>query len=99
MSGNLGKLLNLWVKRLVTGFIRRRVKWDEAAAVTPFGQLAFFIEFLKTASLWDGWVKDSQVTYMSPNAPTKAEVLGTILLSASGGSSAGRAHQGVDSTE
>ena len=25
-----------------------RVKWDETAAVTPFGQLAFFIEFLKT---------------------------------------------------
>ena len=28
-----------------------RVRWDEAAAVTPFGQLAFFIEFLKTAGL------------------------------------------------
>jgi hypothetical protein len=57
------------------------VRWDETAAVTPFGQLAFFVEFLKTAGLWDAWVKDCPVTYTSPNAPSKAEVLGTILLS------------------
>jgi hypothetical protein len=57
------------------------VRWDETAAVTPFGQLAFFIELLKTAGLWDGWVKDCPVTYTSPNAPSKADVLGTILLS------------------
>jgi len=57
------------------------VKWDETAAVTPLGQLAFFIEFLKTAGLWDRWVKDCPVTYESPNAPAKADVLGTILLS------------------
>lgn len=57
------------------------VKWDETAAVTPFGQVAFFIEFLKTAGLWDGWVNDCPVTYESPNAPAKADVLGTILLS------------------
>ena len=57
------------------------VKWDETAAVTPFGQLAFFVEFLKTAALWDEWVKDCPVTYTSPNAPAKADVLGTILLS------------------
>lgn len=58
-----------------------RVKWDETAAVTPFGQLAFFIEFLKTAGLLDRWVEECPVTYESPNAPTKTDVLGTILLS------------------
>ena len=58
-----------------------RVKWDEEAAVTPFGQLAFFIEFLKTAGLWDSWVEECPVRYESPNAPTKADVVGTILLS------------------
>jgi len=42
---------------------RIHVKWDETAAVTPFGQLAFFIEFLKTAGLWDGWIKECPVTY------------------------------------
>ena len=57
------------------------MKWDETAAVTPFGQLAFFVEFLKTAGLWDGWVKDCPVTYTSPNAPARTDVLGTILLS------------------
>jgi len=57
------------------------VKWDETAAVTPFGQLAFFIEFLKAARLWDRWVEECPVSYTSPNAPGKADVLGTILLS------------------
>ena len=57
------------------------LRWDETAAVTPFGQLAFFVEFLKTAGLWEAWVKDCPVTYQSPNAPSKAEVLGSILLS------------------
>ena len=28
---------------------RVRVEWDSAAEVTPFGQLPFFIDFLKTA--------------------------------------------------
>jgi len=60
---------------------RIHVKWDETAAVTPLGQLAFFIEFLKTAGLWDGWVEECPVKYKSPNAPSKADVLGTILLS------------------
>ena len=58
-----------------------RVKWDEAAAVTLLGQLAFFIEFLKTAGLWDRWVEECPVTYTSPNAPAKTDILGTILLS------------------
>lgn len=57
------------------------VKWDETAAVTPFGQLAFFIEFLKTAGLWDGWVEECPVRYASPNAPAKTDILGTIVLS------------------
>jgi hypothetical protein len=57
-----------------------QVKWDETAAVTPFGQMAFFVEFLKTAGLWEAWVKDCPVTYTSPNAPAKLDVLGTILL-------------------
>jgi len=58
-----------------------RVRWDEDAAVTPFGQLVFFIEFLKTAGLWDAWVEECPVAYASPNAPAKTDILGTILLS------------------
>ena len=57
------------------------VKWNHGAAVTPFGQLVYFVEFLKTAGLWESFVKDCPVRYESPNAPSKADMLGTILLS------------------
>ena len=57
------------------------VRWNSDAEVTVMGQMAFFIEFLKTAGLWQSWVKDSPLSYTSPNAPKKEDVLGTILLS------------------
>ncbi len=34
------------------------VEWDPDAAVTPLGQLPFFIEFLKTGHLFTPWVND-----------------------------------------
>ena len=37
---------------------RIHVEWDPAAAVTPLGQLPFFIEFLKVSGLFDAWVAD-----------------------------------------
>ena len=57
------------------------VDWDPDAAVTPFGQLPFFIEFLKQAGLLDKWVEDCPLRYGSPNAPDKRDLLGTVLLS------------------
>jgi hypothetical protein len=57
------------------------VEWDPDAAVTPLGQLPFFIEFLKQAGLFDGWVAGCPIHYSSPNAPSKRELLGTVLLS------------------
>lgn len=57
------------------------VEWDPSGAVTPFGQLAFFVEFLKTGGLFDPWVDDSPLRYTSNNAPAKRDVLGTVLLS------------------
>jgi hypothetical protein len=57
------------------------VEWDASATVTPFGQLPFFIEYLKQGGLFEGWVADCPLHYTSPNAPTKREVLGTVLLS------------------
>ncbi|MFO1160238.1 MAG: hypothetical protein U1E60_15460 [Reyranellaceae bacterium] len=56
------------------------VEWDESAAVTPLGQLPFFVEFLKQAGLFDAWVADSPLRFTSPNAPAKRDVLGTALL-------------------
>src|ERR1700675_4763519 len=60
---------------------RIHVEWDNAAPVTPFGQLPFFIEYLKQGGLFDGWVADCPLRYTSPNAPKKRDLLGTVLLS------------------
>jgi len=58
-----------------------RVEWDHEAAMTPLGQLPFFIDFLKTAGLFDAFVADGPLRYVSPNAPSKRDVLGTAMLS------------------
>src|ERR1700678_2939962 len=60
---------------------RVHVEWDADTAVTPLGQLPFFIDYLKTSGLFDGWVGDSPLYYRSPNAPQKRDILGTVLLS------------------
>ena len=57
------------------------VRWDPDAAVTGFGPVTYFIEFLKANGLWQQWVKDCPLSYQSPNAPPKEDILGTILLS------------------
>jgi hypothetical protein len=53
---------------------RVHVEWDAAAPVTPLGQLPFFIEYLKQGGL-------CPLSFSSPNAPRKRDVLGTLLLS------------------
>src|SRR5271157_888954 len=60
---------------------RVHVEWDAAAPVTPFGQLPFFIDYLKQAGLFDAWVADCPLAFTSPNAPKKRDLLGTVLLS------------------
>src|SRR5277367_5360093 len=60
---------------------RVHVEWDAAAPVTPFGQLPFFIDYLKQAGLFDAWVADCPLAFSSPNAPKKRDLLGTVLLS------------------
>ncbi len=60
---------------------RVHIQWDPEAAATPFGQLGFFVQFLKTADLFLPWVDDCPLHYSSPNAPAKVDVLGTYLLS------------------
>lgn len=56
------------------------VEWDEQAPVTPMGQLVFFTQFLKTCNLFEPWVQDCPLEYNSSNAPSKEDVLGTLLL-------------------
>src|SRR5579875_2355635 len=57
------------------------VRWDPDANVTGFGPAAYFIEFLKTNGLWERWVEDCPLSYTSPNAPPKQDILGTVMLS------------------
>jgi hypothetical protein len=60
---------------------RIHIEWDHNAAVTPMGQLPFFIEFLKSSGLYDSFLGDCPLCYTSPNAPNIKDVLGTIVLS------------------
>lgn len=57
------------------------VEWDPDAAATPLGHLAFFTEYLKVSGRFDALVSDCPLHYRSPNAPSKRDVLGTVLLS------------------
>ena len=62
---------------------RVHVEWEkgEGAAVTPLGQLPFFIEYLKQGGLFDGWVAGCPLFLTSPNALSKRDILGTVMLS------------------
>lgn len=57
------------------------IQWDAEAAVTPIGQLPFFIQFLKSGGRFDPWVDDCPLYYQSNNAPEKIDVLGSLFLS------------------
>ena len=59
---------------------RMHVRWDRHAAATPHGQLVFFAEFLATAGVFERWVSTCPLEYRSGNAPTKRDVLGTLML-------------------
>lgn len=59
---------------------RVRVEWDPTASVTPMGQVVYFAQFLATAGLFSDWVKNCPLSYTSPNAPAKQDVLGTVAL-------------------
>src|SRR5438552_15883487 len=58
---------------------RVHVEWEkgEGAAVTPLGQLPFFVEYLKQGGLFDGCVARCPLSQTSPNAPSRRAILGT----------------------
>lgn len=57
------------------------VKWEPEPGMTMNGPLIYFIEFLVKSGRWERWVETCPLEYQSPNAPSKQEILGTILLS------------------
>jgi Transposase DDE domain group 1 len=67
--------------RIQTPGGRIRVRWDHGAKASPNAQLAFFAEFLETTGVYKRWVESCPLSYSSPNAPSKQDVLGTWLLS------------------
>jgi len=58
-----------------------KVEWDETSPLTPLGQIAFFIEFLKISGRLDAAISDCPLVYTSPNAPNVRDVVGTWVLS------------------
>lgn len=60
---------------------RVHVEWDNDASVTPLGQMAFFVDFVKVSGLFDRLVADCPVRYTSPNAPKTRDLIGTTFLS------------------
>ena len=58
-----------------------QVRWEEDAGVSMYGPLTYFIEFLKVSGVWERFVEECPLRYTSRNAPTKNEILGTILFS------------------
>lgn len=59
---------------------RIHVQWDHGASATPNAQLTFFAQFLDTTGLYDAWLNSCPLSYTSPNAHTKRDVLGPWLL-------------------
>ena len=60
---------------------RIHVQWDHAASAFPNAQLTFFAEFLAATNRYESWVDSYPLSYSSPNAPDKRDVLGTWLQS------------------
>ena len=60
---------------------RMQVEWDQNAEVSSMGLLPYLVDFLKTADLFDPWVRSCPLKYKSGNAPAVRDVLGTLVLS------------------
>ena len=54
---------------------------NSTPAASSAARIPFFIDFLKTAGLFNALVADCPLRYLSPNAPSKRDVLGTAMLS------------------
>ena len=64
---------------------RIQVRWDGRAAATPFGQMAFFIEFLMLTGLYGRWLESAPLSYTGPHSSKTRDILGTLFLSALSG--------------
>ena len=67
---------------------RIQVSWDATSAATPFGQLAFFIEFLTLTGLYSRWEAGCPLSYQGPNSSPVKDILGKLVSFGAGGTSA-----------
>ena len=58
-----------------------QVRWNQTEAATPFGQMAYFAEFLNLTGLYRRWIESCPLRFASPNGSKIADVLGTLFLS------------------
>ena len=56
---------------------RLQVHWDGQSAATPFGQMAFFLEFLHLTDLYARWQAASPLRYSGPHGSRLDDILGT----------------------
>ena len=60
---------------------RMQVHWNRGEAATPFGQMAYFAEFLNFTGLFRRWTESCPLCFTSPNSSRISDVLGTLFLS------------------
>lgn len=58
-----------------------KVRWSRGEGATPFGQMAYFAEFLNLTGLYRRWIESCPLYYTSPNGSKVKDVLGTLFLS------------------
>lgn len=46
---------------------RVQVRWNPHEAATPYGQMAYFAEFLNLTGLYRRWIEDCPFRFASPN--------------------------------
>ena len=60
---------------------RVQVRWNTHRAATPFGQLAFFVEYLNLTGLYRRWEEDCPLQYAGPHGSRTQDIIGTWFLS------------------
>ena len=55
--------------------------WEDDSPVTPYGNLSFFIEYLKVSGLFDALVSDSPIAITGNRSSKPRDLIGTTMLS------------------
>jgi hypothetical protein len=90
MSNELSKIFNSFIKEelkndpsLILDSYDGKIdiEWEDNSPVTPYGNLSFFIEYLKVSGLFDALVSDFPLNYTSNSSSKSRDLIGTTMLS------------------